>query len=124
MDFFYTLISRLLTNWISACLSEHPTKNLKSDGKQEAATSLLKVPSLPTTLTVGFWEDPPGYFDDIVWPCYIKDHQHLFENGDVNATLRENIVANLQTPAYLDLSMQELLMWAMGSISDYLQSIK
>ena len=31
----------------------------------------------------GFWEDPPGYFDKIVWPNYVDEHAWLFENGDV-----------------------------------------
>lgn len=35
----------------------------------------------------GFWVDPPGYFDDIVWPAYEKNHRHLFNNNDVNSTL-------------------------------------
>ncbi|KAK3111094.1 ribosylnicotinamide kinase [Teratosphaeriaceae sp. CCFEE 6253] len=42
----------------------------------------------------GFWEDPPGYVDKVVWPNYVKDHAFLFEDGDVdgrldNARLRE-----------------------------------
>jgi len=71
----------------------------------------------------GFWEDPPEYFDKIVWKSYVKDHRHLFENGDVGGSLRDD-VPNLQTPSHLDLDMQELLVWAMGSISNYLQSIE
>jgi nicotinamide/nicotinate riboside kinase len=74
-------------------------------------------------LTVGFWEDPPEYFDKIVWKSYIKDHQHLFENNDINGHVREDKLLNIQTPAQIDLNMQELLMWAMGLISDYLQKI-
>lgn len=35
----------------------------------------------------GFWEDPPGYFDKIVWPEYEKTHRYLFEEGDVNSNL-------------------------------------
>jgi nicotinamide/nicotinate riboside kinase len=33
------------------------------------------------------WEDPPGYFDKIVYPAYIKAHQHMFddvETGELN----------------------------------------
>jgi len=71
----------------------------------------------------GFWEDPPGYFDNIVWKWYVKDHQHLFENGDVNGALLEDKVPSLQTPTQLDLNMQELLVWAMGSLSNYLENI-
>ena len=29
----------------------------------------------------GFWTDPPGYVDQIVWPNYVASHAWLFENG-------------------------------------------
>ncbi|KAI0388944.1 nicotinamide riboside kinase 1 [Xylariaceae sp. FL0594] len=32
----------------------------------------------------GFWTDPPGYVDTIVWPNYASSHAWLFEKGDVN----------------------------------------
>jgi nicotinamide/nicotinate riboside kinase len=86
--------------------------------------SLSKVNDEVARLTIGFWEDPPEYFDKIVWKSYVKDHQHLFENDDVSSSLREDKSLNLQTPPQLDLTMQELLMWAMGLISDYLQKIE
>jgi nicotinamide/nicotinate riboside kinase len=79
---------------------------------------------ITSQLRPGFWEDPPGYFDKIVWKYYIKDHQHLFENNDINGPVRENKSLNLQTPAQLDLTMQELLIWGMGVISNYLQTIE
>ncbi|KAI9303925.1 P-loop containing nucleoside triphosphate hydrolase protein [Cunninghamella echinulata] len=25
----------------------------------------------------GYWVDPPNYFDDIVWPEFLKQHQHI-----------------------------------------------
>lgn len=27
----------------------------------------------------GFWTDPPGYFDDMVWPGYVRHHAYLFQ---------------------------------------------
>ncbi|KAI8145768.1 P-loop containing nucleoside triphosphate hydrolase protein [Fennellomyces sp. T-0311] len=30
----------------------------------------------------GYWTDPPGYFDSIVWPQYIKWNKHLFQGED------------------------------------------
>jgi nicotinamide/nicotinate riboside kinase len=35
----------------------------------------------------GFWEDPKGYVDLIVWPNYVDDHGFLFQEGDVNGEL-------------------------------------
>jgi hypothetical protein len=29
------------------------------------------------------WQDPPHYFDNIVYPAYVDAHKQLFENGDV-----------------------------------------
>ena len=75
-------------------------------------------------LMIGFWKDPPEYFDKVVWKWYIRDHGHLFENNDVDDSLREDRELNLHTPVQLDLSMQELLMWALGVISDYLRTIE
>lgn len=38
----------------------------------------------------GFWEDPPGYVDKIVWPNYVKDHAFLFVDGDVEGSVDED----------------------------------
>lgn len=29
------------------------------------------------------WEDPPYYFDEIVWPAYLEAHARMFADGDV-----------------------------------------
>lgn len=31
----------------------------------------------------GFWADPPGYFEDVVWPSYEEGHGRYFRGGDV-----------------------------------------
>ncbi|KAK4461170.1 nicotinamide riboside kinase 1 [Cladorrhinum samala] len=33
----------------------------------------------------GFWTDPPGYVEKIVWPNYVEHHKWLFEGEDVEA---------------------------------------
>ncbi|KAL9603136.1 MAG: hypothetical protein Q9219_001339 [cf. Caloplaca sp. 3 TL-2023] len=35
------------------------------------------------TLEGGWWEDPPGYFDRVVWPNYVLENRGWFEGGDV-----------------------------------------
>jgi hypothetical protein len=30
------------------------------------------------------WQDPPRYWDDIVWPAYLKAHKNIFVGGDVS----------------------------------------
>ena len=45
----------------------------------------------------GFWEDPEGYFDDVVWPAYVREHGWVFEGGggegvvDVGKVGREGV---------------------------------
>lgn len=38
----------------------------------------------------GFWKDPPGYFDDMVWPGYVKAHSYLFENISCTGTEKDS----------------------------------
>lgn len=33
----------------------------------------------------GFWKDPPGYVDKIVWPNYVEAHKWMFEDEDVES---------------------------------------
>lgn len=42
----------------------------------------------------GFWVDPPGYFDQMVWPAYVKTHRHLFENEDVSTMKLSDYAVN------------------------------
>ena len=44
-------------------------------GRREARSGYVTIE--------GFWEDPPGYVDKVVWPNYVKDHAFLFKGGDV-----------------------------------------
>lgn len=30
----------------------------------------------------GFWHDPPGYFDRIVWPNFLAEHEHILVPGE------------------------------------------
>ncbi|KAI4203306.1 MAG: hypothetical protein LQ350_002003 [Teloschistes chrysophthalmus] len=32
----------------------------------------------------GWWEDPPGYFDKVVWPNYVEENRGFFVRGDVD----------------------------------------
>lgn len=29
------------------------------------------------------WTDPPGYWENIVYPAYVKAHSHLFSSGNI-----------------------------------------
>ncbi|KAF1917094.1 P-loop containing nucleoside triphosphate hydrolase protein [Ampelomyces quisqualis] len=65
----------------------------------------------------GFWEDPPGYVDKVVWPNYVQDHKFLFEDGDVEGELDETLCARIDIhgmPREAEESMRKCLEWAVG----------
>ncbi|KZF19922.1 P-loop containing nucleoside triphosphate hydrolase protein [Xylona heveae TC161] len=67
----------------------------------------------------GFWEDPPGYVDDVVWPNYVDDHAYLFAQGDVEGQVNKSTASELGvyvTPE-LDMQMGEMLEWAIEVIT-------
>jgi len=71
----------------------------------------------------GFWEDPPGYVDKIVWPNYVQDHKWMFEDEDVEGALKENIVEEWKVKCQdrgLDKDMTTTLDWAVELLMEYL----
>ena len=71
----------------------------------------------------GFWEDPPGYVDQVVWPNYVKDHAFLFEGGDVEGAFREDVVketAIVAAPREVQRDMTKCVEWAVEVVDDAL----
>lgn len=74
----------------------------------------------------GFWKDPPGYVDKIVWPNYVDAYGWLFAGGDVERgeldwdVLRERgVLAQHGRPGPgggVDLDFEETLEWAVGEV--------
>ncbi|KAK6345473.1 ribosylnicotinamide kinase [Orbilia javanica] len=66
----------------------------------------------------GFWQDPPGYFELLVWPAYVKQHSYLFHNGDMNSGVltEEALRSGLRTPAETDLTLMQTLEWAVETL--------
>lgn len=63
----------------------------------------------------GFWEDPPGYVDKVVWPNYVKDHAFLFRDGDAEGELEDEVLKELGIDAMpLDAqgNMTKCVQWA------------
>ncbi|KAG4435214.1 hypothetical protein IFR05_009290 [Cadophora sp. M221] len=71
----------------------------------------------------GFWEDPPGYVDKIVWPNYVKDHEWMFEGGDVEGKMKDEIVKEtniLTQDGEVDRDMEMTLVWAVEMLMEKL----
>ncbi len=77
----------------------------------------------------GFWADPPGYVEEVVWPNYVREHAWMFEGGDVEGgEVREGVGREGMEgregegegegiwvgPGKGEVSMQEILRWAVG----------
>jgi nicotinamide/nicotinate riboside kinase len=74
----------------------------------------------------GFWEDPEGYVDEVVWPNYVQEHQWMFEDGDVDQGDLEGRVRGegiLVAPGKGETGMGELLSWCVGTIEREMGSI-
>lgn len=73
----------------------------------------------------GFWTDPPGYVDKIVWPNYVEAHAWLFENGDVESRLREDVLAEQKVLAQLgkglDIDMETTFEWIVDTLMKELE---
>ncbi|KAM3550548.1 hypothetical protein MY1884_008198 [Beauveria asiatica] len=73
----------------------------------------------------GFWKDPPGYVDDIVWPNHVKEHAWLFENGDVEGEYKQEVLKRegilVPKGGALDPDMAETLQWMVDTILAELQ---
>lgn len=69
----------------------------------------------------GFWQDPPGYFDAVVWPGYVEGHEGFFEGGDVEGVVKEEVCRETGMevqPAELgrDNGLGEVLEWVVGVV--------
>ncbi|KAI3340288.1 nicotinamide riboside kinase 1 [Ustulina deusta] len=90
----------------------------------------------------GFWADPPGYVDKIVWPNYAESHAWLFEDGDVEKRLSGDVLRQKDILArpevvgrgtesggggesgiQLDIDMQITFDWAVETIMRKLEEI-
>ncbi|KAJ4381115.1 ribosylnicotinamide kinase [Didymella sp. IMI 355093] len=72
----------------------------------------------------GFWEDPPGYVDQIVWPNYVKDHKFLFEDEDVDGELDDDVLEKTGIwgmPREAEGDMEVCLRWALGVLGDVIK---
>lgn len=75
----------------------------------------------------GFWKDPPGYVDKIVWSNYVESHAWLFEGGDVEGSLNKEVLEregiDAQIGRGLDVDMSVTLEWAVDTVIERLEGM-
>lgn len=67
----------------------------------------------------GFWADPPGYVDKIVWPNYVEEHAWMFEEGDVEGRFKKDVLEKEGIRAMtddVDGDMAKLLEWTVDEL--------
>lgn len=72
----------------------------------------------------GFWTDPPGYVDNIVWPNYVQDHAWMFEGRDIEGQLRNDLYEATGIRAYtgepVDADLKVVLDWMVDVVLEKL----
>lgn len=101
----------------------------KGDAGKEADTNDKAEENYEEELpSQNFWEDPPGYVDDIVWPHYIQDHVWLLKldsEGDVGdegerkakegGNARTDVGVSV-APGKGEASIAQMLEWSVGEV--------
>lgn len=94
---------------------------------REQAMQRRKVRDGYVTLE-GFWADPPGYVETIVWPNYAEAHAWMFKEGNAEkGELQEEVLEKKGIKAQVDKGMDvpfgETLDWAVGVVMEELERI-
>lgn len=74
----------------------------------------------------GFWQDPPAYFDDIVWPNFVEEHSHLFDHGDVERGARRVSDADEKIflgPVKPEGGLETVLRWVVETLRDEINTL-
>ncbi|KAF5596890.1 uridine kinase udk [Fusarium pseudocircinatum] len=72
----------------------------------------------------GFWADPPGYVDKIVWPNYVEEHAWMFEDGDVEGKFKTDVLdkegIKVQSDVSADGDIEKTFEWTVDTILEEL----
>lgn len=72
----------------------------------------------------GFWSDPPGYVDKIVWPNFVADHAWMFDDGNVEGEFKHDVLQRegikVQPGVGVDADMEGMLKWMVDIILEEL----
>lgn len=75
----------------------------------------------------GWWQDPPGYVDNIVWPNYVNDHKYLFRDGNVEGEVDGDVAGRLNIDVMTRDKQGDVsacLEWAFGKLEGALRNFK
>ncbi|KAL8694377.1 MAG: hypothetical protein Q9218_000942 [Villophora microphyllina] len=66
----------------------------------------------------GWWEDPPGYFDKVVWLNYVEENRGFFLAGDVDGEVNREVCESERVKVKRGKSgeLEEVLRWVVGEV--------
>ncbi|KAF5024961.1 hypothetical protein F66182_2912 [Fusarium sp. NRRL 66182] len=89
----------------------------KAKGRREARDGYVTLE--------GFWADPPGYVDKIVWPNYVEQHGWMFEAGDVEGKFKKDVLdkegIKVQHDVGADGDIERSFEWTVDTILEELE---
>lgn len=65
----------------------------------------------------GFWQDPEHYFEDCVWPEYVKSHGKLFQDGNVEGSVKDDV--RVVVDRRVDMSLDESFICVIDAIRKF-----
>jgi nicotinamide/nicotinate riboside kinase len=74
----------------------------------------------------GFWVDPEGYAEEVVWPAYVEEHGFMFVEGDVEGEAAEEVVQRLGVnvcPRMGEWGLEKVLEWVVSVILAELEKL-
>ncbi|KAI4239329.1 MAG: hypothetical protein L6R40_005544 [Gallowayella cf. fulva] len=66
----------------------------------------------------GWWEDPPGYFDKVVWPNYVEENRCFFIRGEVEGKIDDELCEREGVRAWMGRTdgLEEAFRWVVGEM--------
>ncbi|KAG5920788.1 hypothetical protein E4U42_006069 [Claviceps africana] len=101
----------------------HPHLDVKFFVRTSRARAKARREARDGYVTVeGFWTDPPGYVDRIVWPNYVEGHAWMFEGGDVEGSYDERVLRRegieVVRGVGVDCDLDVVLPWMVDALMD------
>ncbi|GAA6043959.1 hypothetical protein JCM8097_004889 [Rhodosporidiobolus ruineniae] len=69
------------------------------------------------------WQDPPNYWDECVWPAYLRAHRPLFLNGDVeHGATDPSAIEGVDVLEAKELGMEQMVVRALERLYETVKS--
>jgi len=125
----FILLDGFLLYWDRECVEKYDLKFFVRESYQ-VLKERRRIRQTYHTADGKTWQDPPEYWDQIIWPAYLLAHSHMFKEGavetaalDQNSWAGKNVV--LLEPSKSDSgekTMSQFLETTLKAICDHLET--